>query len=464
MGWVILLLGSLTWLGCAPDPGTTPLDAFEPTAEPFVIHVSSGEFLSTVATVTWDWAGDELDAAWLEVSAEGSAIRIVDASLSDAVYTGTVIGLKPLTEYTLSAKMEHGVTRYASNDAQLITGGLPTQIPDTELSVGSDTDAPEGFVVTSILCKNSTAVILDRDGEVVWWHDNGGLEGIISRARVAHDGRSIIYLWADGTEGSGGENHLVRVGLDGGLLESTLLLGGHHDFVELPDGTVAFLFQESRIEDDGGEILCDCIVELDRDSGDLKQVWSSFDSMPTQPHSPGPGHLYDWTHANALDYDPIRDTYAVSLWVPDTIITIDRATGELLEQVGGLDGDYALVTNDDRFFEGQHQFEFLGDHLLVFDNGPPEDVESRAVEFSLDADRGEAKIEWVHTGSSSLFSGTHGDVNRLMDGSTLITWSLAGRQELVSVDGETLWQVDLEMGHAFGYTTLIEDLPLFSER
>jgi hypothetical protein len=465
MGRMAVSLGLLLMLGCTQEPGPLTFDDPDAHAGSFIIHVTAGEFLPTVANVTWDWAGDELDAAWLEISLEGTTTRIVDAGRTEAGYSCTVLGLKPLTDYSLKARMVDGATRYASNTVQLATGGLPTQIPDTELDIDSDAQAIEGFIVTSFITLSSTAVILDRDGDVVWWHDTGGIEGTVPRASLARDGRSVLYLWfaklPDSTEKV---TQLVRVGLDGTLLETTKVDNGHHDFVELPDGTVAFLSQDSRVQDDGSEVLGDAIVELDTESGDLEQIWSSWDTLTEPPPSLTPDEPLDWTHANALDYDPIHDTYSVSLLALNAIVTIDRETGELAEQVGGLDSDYTLLETSDRFIERQHQFEFLGDHLLVFDNGPTEDMESRAVEFSLDADLGTAKVEWVYTGSQSMYCPVQGDVNRLQDGSTLITWSSAGRQEQVSAQGELLWQLDLEMGFGFGYTTLVEDLQLFGGR
>lgn len=52
-------------------------------------------------------------------------------------------------------------------------------------------------------------------------------------------------------------------------------------------------------------------------------------------------------------------------------------------------------------------------------------------------------------------------MNRFEDGTTLITWSTAGRQEAVSASGETLWQRDLDLGGVFGYTTRIGSIDRF---
>ena len=137
------------------------------------------------------------------------------------------------------------------------------------------------------------------------------------------------------------------------------------------------------------------------------------------------------------------------------IVTIDRATGKIVRQVGGEGGDFELDSSDGHFFEMQHQFQFVEDRLLVFDNGFPENASSRVVEFRLDEDLGSAKVEWFHTTSPTLYCPVQGDVNRFADDSTLITWSTAGRQEVVSDSGAITWQLDLELGAGFGYTTLI---------
>ena len=168
----------------------------------------------------------------------------------------------------------------------------------------------------------------------------------------------------------------------------------------------------------------------------------------------------DWTHGNAINYDLDSDTYSVSLNHLRTIATIDRQSGELVEQVGGDESDYSFIESGERSFGPQHQFQFVDGGLLVFDNGTPQDYESRAVEFALDPTLSTAELSWSHTASPPLFCPCQGDVSRLPGGNTLVTWSTSGQLDEITPDGEVLRQLKLELGTVLGYTTFEPDLGL----
>ena len=318
--------------------------------------------------------------------------------------------------------------------------------------------------MTSILTDVSSAVIIDRDGDFVWWHSLNEDQAIIPRARLARDGQSVLYLHS-GLPEEGGipVSTLVEVGLDGSLLGELVVDHAHHDFVELPGGALAFIVSDSRLVPEGGLVKGDAIVEWNPGSGEFDKVWSTWDSLPVPAFAAEPGESLDWTHANALVYDAEEDTYSVSsLWL-GTIITIGRSTGTMIRQVGGLGSDFELDDKDDSFFDQQHQFQFIDDHLLVFDNGLSEAMDSRVVEYELDADLGTASEVWSYAATPALYCPVHGDVNRLEDGSTLITWSTSGRLEAVSVEGETHWRLDLALGGGFGYTTHVDEIAGFGD-
>ena len=51
-----------------------------------------------------------------------------------------------------------------------------------------------------------------------------------------------------------------------------------------------------------------------------------------------------------------------------------------------------------------------------------------------------------------------GDVYRLPNGNTLITWSALGQIDEVTPDGEVVWRLRSEIGKGFGFTMWRENL------
>jgi hypothetical protein len=106
----------------------------------------------------------------------------------------------------------------------------------------------------------------------------------------------------------------------------------------------------------------------------------------------------------------------------------------------------------------QHQFQFIDDSLLLFDNGTPDTQQSRALELALDADAGVVTKTWSYVTDPSLYCPAMGDVSRFSNGNTLITWGSAGQMEEVTEAGERVWKLNTAIAAGFGYTTLLDTL------
>ena len=194
----------------------------------------------------------------------------------------------------------------------------------------------------------------------------------------------------------------------------------------------------------------DGIVEIGPD-GTFTPVWSVWDHLEYDPGmevDPGAG----WSHANALQYDKTEDVYYLSLRNFDSILKIDRATGEVLWTLGGQHSDFTLANGDKRLFQHQHQFRILDGGVLVFDNGTSEQFDSRVVEYALDEDQGRAELAWEHHDEPPVHTLALGDVERLENGNTLISWGAVGQVDDVTPEGERVWRLHVEIGHGFGYT------------
>ncbi len=418
----------------------------------FEIDLTQSEAIPTVFTAAWSVDAETIDAAWWELELEGAPTRTVPVDPTGGPEFETVlIGMKPISTYTGRAWVEIDGEQFASADVELETGQIPAELPDLARSGASSFD---GLLVTSIAAMPPTAVILDEDGDYVWWYSAEEI-GTLARSHLTHDGRSMLML--DINLQGQARDSLWSVGLDGSGLEQLPSTGAHHDFTELPDGTLALISYSPR-DVDGETIQGDKIVELAPDGG-TTTVYDIWDDPDIEYHPDDAFMGTMWPHINAIDYLEDSDSYSISILAFDGIAKLDRASGELTEWVGGRFSDYTMDGDTD-LYQHQHQHQRSGDSLLVFDNASQEINLSRAVEYELDPASGEATLSWEYPSPQGLSNVVLGDVHRFDSGNTLITWSYGGMIEEVSPAGEQLWALEASVGGALGYTTFLAELPL----
>jgi hypothetical protein len=171
----------------------------------------------------------------------------------------------------------------------------------------------------------------------------------------------------------------------------TPVLGFSHEAVRLPNDHTLVLAYDERIltdvQDPGPvDVLGDMIIDLDEN---LQVVWSwsTFDQLDTRRTAPlgeqcslliigcPPLQLAaranDWTHANSISYLPADGNLLLSMRNQDWVIKIDYAngTGAVLWRLG-RDGDFTIESDDPyAWFTHQHDVQYEGGQLTVFDNG-----------------------------------------------------------------------------------------------
>jgi hypothetical protein len=325
------------------------------------------------------------------------------------------------------------------------TDPLPAWLPTLTL-----TGDPgwSGFFLTSLLGETAAVVLLDEHGTVRWYAQESE-PGQLFRVRARRDGQGVYWLMVpDALDGVG--SRLVSADWNGAA--GTPVLVGEsvtHDFVELDDGTVGVIGDNLRGMEANGT---PANVILEWDGSSVRQVWSSLDAFPDTSGGFSPAGV--WTHANALDWDPELDAWRLGLRNLSAIVTVSRQGGEDLDQIGGTRSEWSF--GEGAAWDHQHQFQFLGDRLLVHDNRDAT-LGSRVVEVALDPDTRTASWigELVHDPPLYVFA--MGDVDRFADdesgaGGTLVTWSSAGVIDDFAPDGSVRASLESEFGTAFGYT------------
>ena len=276
-----------------------------------------------------------------------------------------------------------------------------------------------------------------------------------------------------------------------------------HDFIILDNGDYLLMSYEPVLRDfssltggdgnppppnpdrpDGRYPVQDTAFQIRTPAGAPKLTWYSWDHMAAQDCGRQPFPVGDWAHGN-------------SLWMADGVIVasfracgkvlgIDAATGDVAWRLGrsyrspeewGRDelsgqgrgaGPAPMTILNDPYGEfcGQHSALILDNgHLLLYDNGHPcvrdpargrmsqrkSAVFSRAVEYAIDPDNGEAIFQRHHS--------LHGDFNRLGlaaglvkpmgNGDWLISWGwdqLDDDPDAALPPDESVTQVDPDNG------------------
>lgn len=422
------MLGWLGGVGCA---GVAPVQV-----DPPEVRVGG---IPTVAEVSW--TTDPATPSALEWGTDGASTHRGPLSTGPA-HTTTVWGVPETTEVWV--RVVDGDGEPLSDTVRWTTGVLPAEVP--RLTATGEPDPTGDRLVTSVGGLGYAVIVLDAEGRLLWAHPDGR-SYLVSRARLARDGGSILYnaFWMDLYAGLG---EIVRVSLDGGTVTTVPVPLQSHDFVELPDGTLATYVLEARTVD-GVQYVADTLVEIAPD-GTWTTVWNAWED-PTTPFTAPPAGDLTWTHANALDWDEAAEAYRVGLRNLDCVLTLTR-TGEVLDHFGGTSSDWRFAGTP---FDGQHQFEWAGDRVRVFDNGPEAAADSRVVEYTLDAETHTATEIWSYHSDPPTYVYAGGDVHRDRLDATWVTWTTAGQLQRVGADGEVLGQLEAPLGYGVAFTTWV---------
>lgn len=316
----------------------------------------------------------------------------------------------------------------------------PNTLPTVTVETFGDNPPAEGCVLTTIIAGQPMVVVLDLEGHYLWWHTPGPDIEKLTRAWLSRVSEHVIYL-----DGIDGDSSLVFTDLDGVKLGHIPAPDATHDFLELPDGTLAVIALDSR-EVDGDDVDGHRIVEYAL-NGTSTEIFTVWDHEEYDGETPLNADL--WSHCNALDYLASSDEYLLSCLGFSTLYRIDRATGDVVSRIGGDRSDLELLTGE--LFHHQHQFQLLDDGLLVFDNGQVTEMSSRVVEYGVDEDAGTLTQRWQYHADPPMLTGCLGDVTRFDSGETMVIWGSSGMIELLDADGSVTHRLNMALGGGLGY-------------
>lgn len=408
-----------------------------------------------------------------------------------------VAGMRAFTTYHLRATVQlQDGTIHNDMDHTFTTGGLdPSLLPNITVTQSSTLTPNPGVQVLNLVGGDPKvrAVVTDLQGNVIWYYD--GLNGFPFPIKLLPNG-NLLLIEASSPLGGAILREIDLAGntvrqITAGELNQRLIANGlpavlasgnmHHDFTILPNGGIVVLtnFVVTRTDLAGFpgqsvDVLGDSLVEIDENL-DPVWAWSSFDHLDINRHrvqTPAPPTLFDWTHGNAVVYDPADGNLLVSLRHQHWVLKIDYrdglGTGNILWRFG-IEGDFTLTNGGPPDWQyGQH-FPFLLDNqqviyrMAIFDNGNDRQLDaagticgsssgiacfSRAVIYEIDEALATARVLWEE--KLPFFSTFIGSIQAFPDGNVLYdAGTINGapnailREVTQEASPQTVWQMDV---------------------
>ncbi|MCB9764903.1 MAG: aryl-sulfate sulfotransferase [Alphaproteobacteria bacterium] len=409
----------------------------EVTAEPL-------ESVTTVLEVRWDRIGDSV--GWVELPDGTVAPDVGDDPVQHRVL---VAGFPQLTNVSLLPVMTVDGQRIEGEPYTATTGVLPAGLPLFRYTTVAQQEVDPPFLLVTVIGQSSNALILNREGEIVWY---SRLDANTDAAKAIWDPTygEVAFLY-NARDRTNDISSIRRVTLDGVAYPDIRAIRGHHALAQPEEGVFAFLSADIRDPDGEGDVIGDAIVEVDA-SGAEREVWTAWDEVPFEGRFDADAFYevgYDWLHGNALNWMPERNSYLYSSRNLSTVYEIDRDTGEIIETFGGP-GDRPFDPPDAAFM-AQHSPSYTPEgHLLIFDSRLPDAPEehARIAEYNVTPGRLEMVREF------KALPGYHvmalGDADRLESGDTLSSWGTVGQLIQFNEEAEEIWRLSSDIGFVVG--------------
>ena len=369
-----------------------------------------------------------------------------------------VAGMKPSTTYHMRAKiMSNGTALWTDEDRVFRTGAIGSVLPPAirVTNPGGGSAAPSSGVELVMYSSNGSKTlstfVTDRQGNIIWYYLTPDLNGV-SVIKPMPNGHMLVGIHTGTNPISLGEIREITLAgdtvqsLSSVSLQAQLQKLGcdcnfvffHHDFIPLANGHTIVLGQSTKpfVNLPGypgtTTVQGDMLVDLDENWQPV-WFWSTFDHLDVNRHLFG---LPDWTHSNAVLYNPQDGNLLLSVRDQSWILYIDykdgAGSGNILWRLGNQ-GEFTLNTSDpSKWFYAQHFPSFININgsqisLAVFDNGNfrPDSTGtpcgsgaaacySRAAVFHLDQTTMQAELLWEYL--PGFYSSWGGAINQLQNG------------------------------------------------
>jgi hypothetical protein len=337
----------------------------------------------------------------------------------------------------------------------------PDLRPPVATIVRSEQDRPGGYVFVAPLAGpgQAGALILDDDGEPVWFRPSPEGLGILNFRVQRYRGQPVLTWW-EGQVGKGfGRGSCVIVGSDYRELTRIRAANGLrpdlHEFLLTDDGTAILVSYRVLPRDLSalggtrtGRVVEGVVQEVDVATRKVLFEWRSLDHVPLEEskrRAPSEHDaLFDYLHLNSVDVDS-DGHFLVSARHTWTIYKVHRRTGDVIWRLGGKKNDFRF--GPDVRFAWQHDARRRRDGMLsLFDNGAPPKVEPQSRALVLGVDERAMSAELVRSFADGLQATAMGNVQTLADDGVFVGWGTEPVASQFAVDGTRRFEARFPRG------------------
>jgi len=402
------------------------------------------------------WQQQQAATGYVEYSFdEGEWLASPAQELQAGDAEALLLGIPYNTQVTFRVVNDFGEGPLTSEEMQANTGLQPGGLPTSTLvSQQADRwDPSRQWLLGSINQAEGDwdpgdywRFILDRQGRYVWAQLTPDQHWSIY-VQVSQDGDDILWdesdYWSDLELGPGGQVHRTKI--DGTVVWSYPTPQLQHAFVELPDESIVW-GASFGIEDQLKQVTVD---------GDEEVLFSCAAYLASIGSD-------EYCLHNGLYYDELRDTFLFSLYSIDSVLEVDRSTGEVVHAFGHVPGAWGFDPADSAFWT-QHgpTYTDLGT-LLVSTHRSDDDEEGVVREYTLDEDEALLQEIWSFGQDEGIHMESAGEAHRLPGGNTLHNMGSGARVREITPEGDVVWDVAWESPRLLGRTLMVDDLYAFA--
>ncbi len=431
-------------LACRPE--TTPADP-EQAETVWIqdISVETAERIPSALVVRFATAAP--GGAWVEFGLQSAGERSTPVDAEGTEHSLTVIGPPPLSEVFLQVVALIDGEEHRSGVFTATSGQLLPDSPTMTVTVSDYEAPPETTLLLSVFGKPCHTAMASLDGTVFWALQQGD-DDFAGVSVAAAEGGIAFNTYPNASEEPGA---ITRVDLSGEERSRFDTPAGHHFFAVGPQEETWWLATLSQQAGDT-KIRGDVVMRQDAD-GTGVELFSFWDLL-TPPEN-GSAPIMDWTHANWLVHSEARQSVTVSTAHTNHIIELSE-DGEIQRIIGGPGAERAQYVFADPAdaFEYPHGVHWTADgDLLVFTTI---DSVSRAMRYRLDEESRVIEAVWRFGEEYGYQTTVLGEVSELSDGNLLISWGSTGLLQIVSPQGEVLWEAEAPFGSFFSQVHLLQ--------
>jgi hypothetical protein len=289
-------------------------------------------------------------------------------------------------------------------------------------------------------------LVLDRSGELVWFHpisDRGTPSMRAMNVQVQrYQGLPVLTWWQGSIVSGHGAGHYVVVDESYTPIAQVSAGNGYfgdlHDFQLTADGTALFTCYgqaTARIRAHAGagarhaRYWYGVVQEVDVATGKVLFQWRSdhhvgFGASYHLPPPADPSVPWDYFHINSIAVDPVDGHLWISSRNTWTVYKVHRRSGRIIWRLGGRHSDFTMGPRT-HFAFAHHVTPHPGGLVTIFDNeaGPPHEAgQSRALLLRLDERRRRATFIREYHHRPPVLAQALGSVQEAGHGHVFVGW------------------------------------------